>query len=58
MFSLLLSRLVQAQLSSYFPTLISYERFMARIPRLSAGLFLLLKWLVLKTNEQDIIEEN
>jgi Transposase DDE domain len=36
---------VQAQLSSYFPTLISYERFVARMPRLLPGLFLLLKWL-------------
>lgn len=36
---------VQAQLSSYFPRLISYERFVARMPRLLPGLFLLLKWL-------------
>jgi hypothetical protein len=36
---------VQMQLNSYFPDLISYERFVARMPRLLPGLFLLLKWL-------------
>ena len=36
---------VEAQLSSYFPKLISYERFVARMPRLLPGLFVLLKWL-------------
>lgn len=33
------------QLPTYFPKLISYERFVARMPRLLPGLFLLLKWL-------------
>lgn len=36
---------VQMQLGSYFPNLITYQRFVARIPRLLPGLFLLLKWL-------------
>ncbi|GAA4456904.1 IS982 family transposase [Nibrella saemangeumensis] len=36
---------VQAQLTDYFPRLISYERFVARMPRLLPGLFVLLKWL-------------
>lgn len=36
---------VETQLQSYFPKLISYERFVARMPRLLPGLFLLLKWL-------------
>jgi hypothetical protein len=36
---------VEMQLKSYFPTLISYERFVARLPRLLPGLFVLLKWL-------------
>lgn len=36
---------VQMQLPTYFPQLISYERFVARTPRLLPGLFLLLKWL-------------
>lgn len=35
---------VQTQLISYFPQLISYERFVARMPRLLPGLFVLLKW--------------
>lgn len=33
------------QLSDYFPNLISYDRFLARMPRLLPGLFMLLKWL-------------
>ena len=33
------------QLSSCFPDLISYDRFVARTPRLLPGLFVLLKWL-------------
>ena len=41
---------VKTQLESYFPQLISYERFVAarrtvRMPRLLPGLFILLKWL-------------
>lgn len=36
---------VERQLTSYFPNLISYERFVARMPRLLPGLFVLLKWL-------------
>jgi hypothetical protein len=36
---------VQVHLTSYFPDLLSYERFVARIPRLLPGLFVLLKWL-------------
>jgi hypothetical protein len=36
---------VESQLKSYFPHLITYERFVARMPRLLPGLFLLLKWL-------------
>jgi hypothetical protein len=36
---------VEAQLGPYFPKLISYERFVARMPRLLPGLFVLLKWL-------------
>lgn len=36
---------VQMQLTTYFPNLTSYERFVARMPRLLPGLFLLLKWL-------------
>lgn len=36
---------VEPQLADYFPNLISYERFVARLPRLLPGLFLLLKWL-------------
>jgi hypothetical protein len=36
---------VVMQLTDYFPNLISYERFVARMPRLLPGLFLLLKWL-------------
>ena len=36
---------VQMQLSGYFPDLISYDRFIARMPRLLPGLFVLLKWL-------------
>lgn len=35
---------VQMQLVSYFPQLITYERFVARMPRLLPGLFVLLKW--------------
>jgi len=35
---------VQMQLPGYFPQLISYERFVARMPRLLPGLFVLLKW--------------
>ena len=33
------------QLKTDFPNLISYERFVARMPRLVPGLFVLLKWL-------------
>jgi hypothetical protein len=36
---------VETQLQTYFPKLISYQRFVARMPRLLPGLFLLLKWL-------------
>lgn len=36
---------VQMPLKTYFPKLISYERFVARMPRLLPGLFVLLKWL-------------
>lgn len=36
---------VETQLRPYFPQLISYERFVARMPRLLPGLFVLLKWL-------------
>lgn len=36
---------VQVHLTSYFPGLLAYERFVARIPRLLPGLFVLLKWL-------------
>ena len=36
---------VQMQLNAYFPNLISYDRFVARMPRLLPGLFVLLKWL-------------
>lgn len=36
---------LQMQLATYFPNLISYERFVARMPRLLPGLFVLLKWL-------------
>ncbi len=35
---------VEMQLGSYFPQLITYERFVARMPRLLPGLFVLLKW--------------
>ncbi len=35
---------VEMQLLPYFPQLISYERFVARMPRLLPGLFVLLKW--------------
>lgn len=35
---------VEQQMAHYFPQLISYERFVARIPRLLPGLFVLLKW--------------
>lgn len=37
---------VELQLLSYFPHLITYERFVARMPRLLPGLFVLLKWQV------------
>jgi hypothetical protein len=33
---------VEGQLTSYFPNLISYERFVARMPRLLPGLYVLL----------------
>jgi hypothetical protein len=36
---------VQMHLESYFPTLLTYERFVGRTPRLLPGLFVLLKWL-------------
>ena len=36
---------VQMHLTSYFPKLLTYERFVARTPRLLPGLLLLLKWL-------------
>lgn len=36
---------VLPQMKTYFPQLISYERFVARMPRLLPGLFVLLKWL-------------
>lgn len=36
---------VQMHLTSYFPSLLTYERFVARMPRLLPGLFVLLKWL-------------
>jgi hypothetical protein len=36
---------VETQLIGYFPRLISYPRFVARMPRLVPGLFVLLKWL-------------
>lgn len=36
---------VQMHLTSYFPILLTYERFVARMPRLLPGLFVLLKWL-------------
>lgn len=36
---------VRPQMQTYFPQLISYERFVARMPRLLPGLFVLLKWL-------------
>ena len=35
---------VEMQLGSYFPQLITYERFVARMTRLLPGLFILLKW--------------
>lgn len=35
---------VEQQMAHYFPQLISYERFVARMPRLLPGLFVLLKW--------------
>lgn len=35
---------VEMQLVSYFPQLITYERFVARMPRLLPRLFVLLKW--------------
>jgi len=35
---------VEMQLRSYFPQLITYERFMAKMPRLLPGLYVLLKW--------------
>ena len=35
---------VSKNLSSYFPCLISYERFVALIPRLLPGLYVFLKW--------------
>lgn len=36
---------VEMQLKTDFPKLISYERFVARMPRLLPGLYILLKWL-------------
>lgn len=36
---------VQMQLTGYFPDLLAYERFVARIPRILPGLLVLLKWL-------------
>jgi hypothetical protein len=36
---------VEPLMKTYFPHLISYERFVARMPRLLPGLFVLLKWL-------------
>jgi hypothetical protein len=36
---------VLLRMPTYFPQLISYERFVARMPRLLPGLFVLLKWL-------------
>jgi hypothetical protein len=36
---------VQVHLSSHFPNRLTYERFVARMPRLLPGLFVLLKWL-------------
>lgn len=36
---------VLPQMKAYFPQLITYERFVARMPRLLPGLFVLLKWL-------------
>ena len=35
---------MEMQLGSYFPQLITYERFVARMTRLLPGLFILLKW--------------
>jgi hypothetical protein len=35
---------VEMQLAGYFPQLVSYERFVARMPRLLPALFILLKW--------------
>jgi hypothetical protein len=44
---------VQAQLSIYFPILISYEYFVTRMPRLLPGLFLLPKWLCAQNQRTD-----
>ena len=38
---------VKANLNSHFPLLVSYERFVALIPRLLPGLYVFLKWKVL-----------
>jgi hypothetical protein len=37
-------QLLEKELQSYFPHQISYERFIARLPRLLPGLYVFLKW--------------
>lgn len=37
-------QLLEKELQSYFPRQVSYERFVARIPRLLPGLYVFLKW--------------